>query len=156
MLYLMLFLAEELARNDQALNFAGALADGAELHVAVKLFGGIVLDEAVAAVDLYALVGDADGDFAGEELGHAGFAGEADVFLIGEPGGLIDEQPRGFDFSGHVRELELDGLKFADGLAELLALLGVARGGFERALGHAERRERRWKCGRHREFSGCR
>ena len=145
-----------MARNDQALNFAGAFADGAELDVAIKLFGGIVFDEAVAAVDLDALVGDADSDFAGEEFGHAGFAGEAHIFLIGEPGGLIDEQTSGFDLRGHVGEFELDGLKIGDGFAELLALLGVVSGGFEGALGHAEAQERRWKCGRHRESSGCR
>ena len=57
--------------------------------------------------------------------------------FVGEPGGLIDEEASGFDFSGHVGEFELDGLKVANGLAELLALLGVFNGGIERALGHA-------------------
>ena len=51
--------------------------------------------------------------------------------LIGEPGGLIDQQTGGFDFRRHIGELELNGLKFADGLAELLALLGVFHGGVE-------------------------
>jgi len=37
--------------------------------------------------------------------------------------GAHGEQARGVDFRGHVRELPLYGLEFADGLAELLALL---------------------------------
>src|SRR5579859_809299 len=66
--YYLRFLAEKLARNDQSLNFAGAFADGAELHVAVELFRGIVLDEAVATVNLYAFVCDAHGNFPGKKF----------------------------------------------------------------------------------------
>jgi len=55
--HLLLFLAEELPGNHQLLNFAGALADSAELHVAIILLRGIILDEAVAAMNLHALVG---------------------------------------------------------------------------------------------------
>src|SRR5258707_11015007 len=121
----LLFLAEQLPCNNQLLNFAGTFADGAELYVAIKLFRRIILDEAVASVNLHAFVGDADCNFAGKKFSHAGFAGEATVVLVGEPGGLIDEEPGGFDFSSHIGELELDGLKFADGLTELFALLGV-------------------------------
>ena len=134
----LLFLAEQLSRNNQTLNFAGALADGAKFYVTVKLFCGIVLDEAVAAVNLHAFVGDADGHLTGKQLGHAGFAGEADISPVGQPCGLVNQQARGLDLHGHVREFELDGLKLADGLAELLALFGITRRGFQRALGHAE------------------
>src|SRR5438445_6684194 len=129
-----------MAANDESLDFAGALADSTELHVAIKLFGGVILDESIAAVNLYALVGDADGHFAREKLGHAGFACEADIFLIGEPRGLINEEARGLHLHGHVGELKLDGLKFANGLAELLALLRIFYGCVERSLRHAERK----------------
>src|SRR5215813_12687721 len=64
-----LLLAEKLARDDQTLNFAGALTDGAKLHVAIELLGRIVLDEPVATVDLYALVGHFDGHFTRVQLG---------------------------------------------------------------------------------------
>src|SRR6266704_3175783 len=76
---------------------------------------------------------------AGEKLGHTGFACETDVLLVGETGGLINEEARGLHLSGHVGKLELDGLKFADGLTELFALLRVFYGGVERSLRHAER-----------------
>src|SRR5262249_25434405 len=56
-----LLFSEKLAGVDELLDFAGAFADGAELHVTVKLLRGIVLDEAVAAVNLHALVGDFNG-----------------------------------------------------------------------------------------------
>src|SRR5882672_5168483 len=131
--YYLRFFAEKLARDDKFLNFAGALPDGTELDVAVKLFGRIVLDEAVATVNLHAFVCNANGNLAGKKFGHARFAGEASGFLIGEPCGLIHKQACGFDFRRHVRELELNCLEFADGLAELLPLLGVIRGGVERA-----------------------
>src|SRR5260221_7875272 len=134
-----LLFAEKLAGDDQFLDFASAFADGAEFDVAVELFGGIILDEAVATVDLHAFVGDADGDFTGEKFGHARFARETERFLIRVPSGLIDEKARSFHFRGHVGEFELNGLKFTDGLAELLALLGIAGGGAERTLRHAER-----------------
>src|SRR5579884_2011875 len=56
---------QQVAGDDETLDLAGPFADGAELDVAVELFCGIVLDESVAAVDLHAFVGAADGDFAG-------------------------------------------------------------------------------------------
>src|ERR1019366_8451227 len=56
---------QDLARDDQALNFAGAFADGAELDVAVKLLGRIVLDKSVAAMNLHPFVGAPHCDLAG-------------------------------------------------------------------------------------------
>src|SRR5262249_33040411 len=134
----LLFLSEQLARNDESLDFASALADRAEFDVAIELFSRIVLDKTVAPMDLHAFVGHADGDFAGKEFGHAGFPRETSAVLIGEPCGLIDDQPCCFDLRRHISQLELNGLEFADGLAELFALLGVFDGGVERALGHAK------------------
>src|ERR1700735_5466061 len=75
--------AQKLASDHQALNFAGAFADGAELDVAIKLLGRIIFDEAVAAVNLHAFVGHADGDFAGIKFCHARFAREARAAAVG-------------------------------------------------------------------------
>jgi hypothetical protein len=63
---------QQLAGNHQALNFAGAFADGAQLYIAIKLFGGIVFDKTVAAMNLDSFVGALYGDFAGVELCHGG------------------------------------------------------------------------------------
>src|SRR6476619_7274897 len=68
-------LVEQLARNDDPLDLARALADGQELDVAKELFRGIVLDEAVATMDLDAVVGRLHRDLAGEEFRHRRFAG---------------------------------------------------------------------------------
>src|SRR5256885_1319823 len=48
---------QELAGDDEPLNLARALADGGQLDVAEILLGRIVLHEAVAAMDLHAVVG---------------------------------------------------------------------------------------------------
>src|SRR5687768_9652469 len=63
---------EELSRDDQPLDLAGALADGGELDVAEELFRGVILDEAVSTVDLDAVLGGADGNLARVQLGHRG------------------------------------------------------------------------------------
>src|SRR5260370_1076896 len=54
------FALEQLPRDHQALDLAGALADGAQLHVAIEFLDRIVLGEAVAAVDLQRFVRRAD------------------------------------------------------------------------------------------------
>src|SRR5229473_2707493 len=123
--------------NDQPLDLAGALADGAEFHVAIELFRRIIFDKAVPAVNLHALVGALHRDFAGIELSHGRFQRglHARVF---HAGGAHGEQTRGVDLRGHVRELPLYGLEFADGLAELLPLLRIFERGFIGSLGHPQ------------------
>src|ERR1035437_5808297 len=128
---------EELPCDHQALDLAGAFADGAEFDVAVELFDGVVLDEAVAAVDLHGLAGDADGGLGSEELGHGGFAGDAQA-AVEHPGGAIVEQAGGIDIHRHIDELVLDGLKLGNRAAELFAQFGILEGGVVCALGHAD------------------
>ena len=57
---------QQLPRDHQPLDFAGAFADGAQLGVAKEFLHRIVLDEAVAAVDLHGFIGDAHGGLGGE------------------------------------------------------------------------------------------
>ena len=64
---------QQLPRDHEPLNLAGAFADGGELDVAEEFLGRIVLHEPVAAVDLHAVVGGLDGNLAGVELGHRRF-----------------------------------------------------------------------------------
>src|SRR6185437_15859826 len=145
----LLLFTQELAGNDHSLDFASAFADGAELYVAVILFGRVVLDEAVATMNLDGFIGHADGHFSGVELGHAGLTCDARLVArtlgncaIGEPRSAVRQQARGLYLRCHVRELELNGLKIGDGLAELFAFLGVAHRALIRALRHAEAERR--------------
>src|SRR6185503_910162 len=75
---------EQLAGDDQALNLAGAFPYRGELHVPEELLGRIVFHEAVAAVNLHAIVGDPHRNFTRIQLRHRGFhrraGGAIDVF----------------------------------------------------------------------------
>src|SRR5579863_9134524 len=112
---------EQLARDHHALYFASALADGAQFHVAVKLFDWIILDEPVAAVNLHGLIGGAHRSLGGVELGHGRFLVDVSALIL-QPGGAQSEQTRSVDFGGHVGHLILHCLKFGNEAAELLAL----------------------------------
>src|SRR5580692_13176206 len=139
-----LLLPQNLARDHHPLDFAGSLADGAQLHIAIELFCGVVLDKSISAVNLYGLIRYAHSHFARIKLRHAGFLRDARIVVpsadsaIREPRSLIRQQARRFDLCRHIGELELDRLKFRDGLAELLALLRVAHRSFVRALRHTQ------------------
>ena len=58
--------------------------------------------------------------------------------VVLEPGGAQSQQAGGIDLRGHVGQLPLDGLKFADGAAELLSLAAVLERAIVGAGGHAE------------------
>src|SRR5258706_5833374 len=117
-------LAQQAPGDDHPLDLARPLADRAELDVAVVLLGREVLDEAVAAEDLHALLRRPDGHFRRVELGHGRELRDALPFVL-DRGGAVAEQTRGVDLRRHVGEHELDGLELRDGLAERRALLGV-------------------------------
>src|SRR6476469_6612809 len=113
---------QQLARDHHALDFAGALANGAQLDIAIELLDRIVFDEPVAAVDLHGFIADSDGHFGREQLRHRGLFCDplAGIF---HGACLKYELARRFDGSRNIRELVLDGLKFGDKPAKLLALL---------------------------------
>src|SRR3990170_2109016 len=92
------------ARDDLAHDLARARADGERRHVPVEAADGVLLDEAVAAVELEDLVGDVLDLLAGEELRHRG--GEARVGRLPAQAvaGPVDELARGLDRGPHVRE----------------------------------------------------
>src|ERR1017187_353603 len=126
---------EDLPCDDQPLNFAGALANRAQLYIAVKLLGGIVLDKSIAAVNLHALVGAAHRNLAAVELRHRGLERGLHTGIL-HRGRAMSEQAGGIDFRRQIGELERDCLELADRLAELLTLLGVVQRGFIGALRH--------------------
>src|SRR5271167_85373 len=106
---------QDLPRDDQPLDLTGAFANGAQLHIAIELFDGIVFDETVAAVNLDALVGAADSDFAGVELCHRGFK-RGFHSCVFHRRSAMRKQTGGIDLGRQIGELECNGLEFADRL----------------------------------------
>src|SRR5688572_33435113 len=64
---------KELSGDDEPLDLARAFADSRELDVAEILFGRVVLDKPVSAMNLDAVFRRAHGDLAGIQLGHGSF-----------------------------------------------------------------------------------
>src|SRR5215210_6734297 len=127
---------QQLLADDHALDLGGALADQQQRRVPVEPLDLVLLRVAVAAVDPERLLHDLLAGLRGEQLGHPGLEVRALAGVL-HARGLQREQSRGLDLGGHVGELELDRLVLRDRLAEGLALLGVAQGELESALGDA-------------------
>src|SRR3954468_2375630 len=72
----------ERPRDDHLLDLVGAFADGEDLRVAVEAADGVFLDVAVAAVDLDRLLGGADGQAPGLELGLRSGQGEVAPLVL--------------------------------------------------------------------------
>src|SRR5688572_10135017 len=129
---------QQFPRNDEALNLACSFAYRAEFDVAIELLGGIILDVAIASVDLNALVGNPNGNLACMELRHGGFQRGFHALVL-HPGGAMSQQASAVDIHRHIRQLELNTLECRDRFAELFPLLRVMQGCFEGALCHAQR-----------------
>src|SRR6188472_251542 len=126
-------LATQLAGYHHLLHLVGALADGEDLGVAIEAADRILLDEAVAAMDLYRLLRRPDREAAGNQLCLGSGEGErrARVLLQRRSPG---EQAGRLDLSREIGDLGLDRLELGDRLAKRLALLGVGDRLVKRAL----------------------
>src|SRR5688572_29681835 len=131
---------KQLSRDDEPLNLARPLANGRQLHVAEVLFRRVVLDEAVAAMNLDAVLGGTHRDFARVQLRHRCLERGALPGIL-HRGGTIRHQARGFDTHHVVHQLGADALKRSDRLPELFAFECIRSRGIVRALGesHGER-----------------
>src|SRR6476661_7204028 len=136
-LHLDLVSLEELLADNHALDLGGSLADQQQRRVAVEALDLVLLRVAVAAVDAEALLDALLAGLRGEELGHAGLEVGADAGVLHLRRFAGDQAGR-LDLGGHVGELELDRLVGGDRLAEGLALLAVAEGQLQGALGDAD------------------
>src|SRR5579883_2992356 len=138
-LYLRLtyILSKQFLRNGEQLNVACAFVDAADLRVAIEFFDGIVLRDPNAAVDFDGFRGDLFRDFRGVILRHCSFFYKRGA-CIAKTCGVVHEEARGFELSGHAGEIELDALEFRDGFAELTALPGVFRGMVEGSAGKTD------------------
>src|SRR2546423_1898814 len=114
------------------LHVGSALVDRADLGVAPELLDGVVLDEAVAAVEFNRTRGDSFRDARRVELRHRGLLDEGESGVL-HARGVVDQKARGLDVGRHLRELELDGLELVDRAPELRALRRVRERVFERA-----------------------
>src|ERR687892_1175546 len=82
----------ERAGDDHLLDLVRALADREDLGVAVEAADGVLLDVAVAAVDLHGLLGAAHREPAGLELGLGGGERERAAGVL-QARGLVGQQP---------------------------------------------------------------
>src|SRR5215210_4473886 len=128
---------EELLADHHLLDLRRALADQEQWRVAVDALDLILLRVAVAAVDAKRFLGIRAGGLGGEELRHPRLDVRALARVL-HARGLQGEQPGRFEPRSHLGELERDRLVLGDRLAERLALLRVAQGQLERALGDAD------------------
>src|SRR6266700_738016 len=117
----------------QALDFAGAFVDFSDARVAVIAFHRIFAAVAVAAMNLYRFMRDSRSHFAGEKFGHGSIHAEACSGIL-LPGGFANQQACGVDLRGHVRQHELNRLKFGDGMAEGESFFGIPQCRFESAF----------------------
>src|SRR5713226_4172067 len=129
--------AENRTRNDEPLDFRGALIDLRDPLVAVQFLDDVIFDKTIPAVDLDGGVDGPVRGLRGEKLRHARFVrvSTAELLRLCRP---IRQQARGVDFRRHVRKLPLDCLEFGDSLAERLPLLRILRGLVQGPLRDAE------------------
>src|SRR5215213_9507224 len=135
------------ARDDEALDLAGALEDRVDLGVAVPALDGVLAGVAVAAEDLDRFLRHPHGDLAGLVLAHRAL-GVAVAAVAGQPRGAPDEQAARIDLGDHVRQLERDRLVQDDRPAERPPLLGVVEGELVGRPGDAERLGAHGRTGR--------
>src|SRR5256885_10146424 len=98
------------ARDDHLLDLVGALADRQDLRVAVEAAHRVLLDVAVAAVDLHGLLARPHREPSRLELGLRRREAEVAARVLLERG-LVDEQAPCLDLGANVRVLGLDGLE---------------------------------------------
>src|SRR5690349_16319703 len=92
---------QRLARDDQALDLGRALVQLHDLGVAHQLLDGVLLDEAVAAVDLHGVGRDSHRGVGGEALRVRGDERVA-LAVVELRRGLPRQQARGLDVGRHV------------------------------------------------------
>lgn len=130
-------LKTQLSGDEQTLNFGSTFTDFAKFSIAQETLSREINDIAVSTVDLHTLVSYFGSHFRSIKLGLRAFQGNA-LVVIFEPGSMIEHEPGSANRSSHVGQVVLNGLEFADGLAESFALLGVGQGSIESGLSDTE------------------
>src|SRR5437773_3854899 len=118
-----LAVAREGARDDDALDLAGAFIDFGDLCIPEKFLDGEISHVPIPPEELNRLRRHPHRRFGREQLRHAGVEGDvfARIFARRRP---LRQRARRFDTRRHVGELELHALELFDRLVELLPLSG--------------------------------
>src|SRR5262245_11421105 len=132
-------LAQDLARDDEALDLVRALVDLRDLGVAHVLLDRVILHVPVAAEELDGVRRDLHGRVGREELAHRRELADVLRAAVDDARGVVDELPGGLDLCPHVGEHPLDPLEGGDALPELLPVARVVDGELEGALREPER-----------------
>src|SRR6266852_5997174 len=127
-------LLKQVARDDLALDLAGAFVDRDDAGVAVHALDVGLARIADAAVNLHRFIDYAIHHFAGVEFGLRRRRAQLARMRVLQPRGVVHQAARRFDFRLHIRQHPLNGLKLADSFPKRAALLGVLHGFFQRAL----------------------
>ena len=131
--------SEQLAADDDAHDLVRALEDLVHAQVAHDLLDAVVVQVAVAAVQLQRLVRDAESGVGRESLRHGALHRGIRSLLVEGVRGIPHQRPRRVQLGRHVGEREDDGLLLGERLAERVALVHVAQCPVERELRAAER-----------------
>src|SRR6266496_1545519 len=131
------FLQSVVARDDHAMHFRGSGIDRARDRVPQFPFQFVLDHIAVTAVQLNRFQTALNAGFADVRLCDRSLAYRMPAVTL-ETCSLVERQPPGLEANVHVGDLVVDGRKFSDRLAELLALFRVLDAGFHDALHRAE------------------
>ena len=96
-----------------------------DAQISQEALDRVVLQIAVAAVHLKAVVDDVEALVCGELFSHSAVHGVVGVASRDEVGTVSNHESRGFEIGGHLGKLELDVLVGCNGLAKLLSALDV-------------------------------
>ena len=120
------------------LDFLGAFVNFSNLGISIKAFDLILGHIAVSPQQLDRLVGNFDRRAGCVHLGHRRQFG-VNAALVIIPGGLVSNQARKLNFSGHVGQFVLGDLKLSDFSAKLFPFFHIGKGAIIGTLSSAQR-----------------
>src|SRR5690606_17860849 len=113
-----------LARDDVALNVAGAFADDIDQRIPVDAAHGVLGHDARTTQNANGLLADLHGSLRGDELDFGG-GGRVQIALIHAPGAVVHHPFGGLDLRGHVRQFVRYGLVVANTFVGDDAIIGI-------------------------------
>ncbi len=124
--------------DDPLADVGGPFHHGVGRRIAIVAGHGVLGRVAVGAQDPHGVGRALGNDLAGEVLRLRDVEPVVEPSLVFGPGGLVDEEPCGFDFGRHLRDHVLVHLELADLLPELLAVVRVLDGRIQAGLGQPD------------------